>query len=236
MNYPLGDVVAGLFGAFSIAAAVADQRAHPDDPGREIDLSATEAMMRLLEPLAVEREQLGLVRQRAGSRATYTAPSNMYRTADDVWLTLVGSSEVIFRRLCEAMDHPEFIDDARYASNPKRVSNVDSLDGSIERWCRSLAYADIAATLDRFQVPFSKVYDIEDILGDPHFQARQAIIRLPDPELGDIPAPCTVPRFSGYENHVPRTGPALGEHNAEVFAVLGLDEHDIARLRAAEVI
>ena len=131
MNYPLGDVIAGLFGAFSIAAAIADQRAHPEEVGHEIDLSATEAMLRLLEPLAVEFEQLGQVRQRSGSRATYTAPSNMYRTADQVWITLVGSSEVIFRRLCEAMGTSEMAQDPRYASNPSRVAHIETLDAAI---------------------------------------------------------------------------------------------------------
>ncbi|MGH8784468.1 MAG: CaiB/BaiF CoA transferase family protein [Cupriavidus necator] len=236
MNYPLGDVVAGLFGAFSIAAAIADRRAHPDEPGREIDLSATEAMLRLLEPLAVEFEQLGQVRQRAGSRATYTAPSNMYRTADNVWITLVGSSEPTFRRLCEAMDMPLMAQDPRFASNPKRVIHVDALDGAIERWCSAMDFATLAATLDRFEVPFSKVYDIDDVMTDPHFQARQAIIRVPDPDLGDVPAPCTVPRFSGFATRIPRTGPAVGEHNTEIFGALGLTDEQIARLRAARVI
>ena len=236
MNYPLGDVVAGLFGAFSIAAAMADRRAHPEEPGREIDLSATEAMLRMLEPLAVEFEQLGHVRQRAGSRATYTAPSNMYRTKDKVWITLVGSSEVIFRRLCEAMGQPEMASDPRFTSNPKRMQHIDVLDGAIERWCASLDFPELAQTLDRFSVPFSKVYDIDDVLADPHFQARQAIIRLPDPDLGEVPAPCTVPRFSGFAPHIPRSGPAVGEHNEEVFGALGLCADELSRLRSAQVI
>src|SRR6218665_159148 len=81
MNSPLGDMVAGLFGAFSIAAAVADRRAHPRECGREIDLSATEAMLRMLEPLAAEFEQLGQVRCRAGSRAPYPPPRRRTYTA-----------------------------------------------------------------------------------------------------------------------------------------------------------
>jgi crotonobetainyl-CoA:carnitine CoA-transferase CaiB-like acyl-CoA transferase len=236
MNYPLGDVVAGLFGAFSIASAIADRRAHPDEPGREIDLSATEAMLRMLEPLAVEFEQLGQVRQRAGSRATYTAPSNMYRTHDQVWITLVGSSEAIFRRLCEAMGQPEMGSDPRFTSNPKRMQHIDVLDGAIERWCASLDFAELTQTLDRFSVPFSKVYDIDDVLADPHFQARQAIIRLPDPDLGEVPAPCTVPRFSGFAPSIPRSGPSVGEHNDAVFGALGIDADELSRLRAAQVI
>ena len=236
MNYPLGDVIAGLFGAFSIAAAIADQRAHPEDAGHEIDLSATEAMLRLLEPLAVEFEQLGQVRQRSGSRATYTAPSNMYRTADQVWITLVGSSEVIFRRLCEAMGKPEMAQDPRYASNPSRVAHIETLDAAIADWCGSLDFDTLSATLDRHLVPHSKVYDIDDVMADPHFKTRNAIIRLPDRDLGAVPAPCIVPRFEGLESPIPHAGPAVGEHNEAFYGALGLGAEDIERLRAAQVV
>ncbi|VTU46437.1 Bile acid-CoA hydrolase (plasmid) [Variovorax sp. SRS16] len=236
MNYPLGDVVAGLFGAFSIAAAMAERGRRPDLPGREIDLSATEAMLRLLEPLAVEFEQLGEVRQRAGTRATYTAPSNMYKTSDKVWVTVVGSSESIFRRICEAMGRPELLDDPRFTTNPDRLRHLDALDGIIASWCAAQSFESLAAALSRHEVPFSKVYGIDDVLADPHFQAREAIIRLPDPDLGSVPAPCVVPRFSGSPSPVPRSGPGVGEHNGEVFAALGLDGAELQRLKDARVI
>ena len=56
MNYPLGDAISGLFGAFAIATALAERNALPreEQKGVEIDLSATEAMIRLLDPLAAE--------------------------------------------------------------------------------------------------------------------------------------------------------------------------------------
>ncbi|WP_137919573.1 CoA transferase [Hydrogenophaga sp. 2FB] len=236
MNYPLGDVAAGLFGAFSMAAALVEQQRHPDAPGREIDLSATEAMMRLMEPLAVEYEQLGHVRQRAGCRATYTAPSNMYQTADGAWVTIVGSSDATFRRLCAAMDRAELSAEARFATTPDRIANVDELDGLVASWCRAQSFSSVAASLERHLVPFSKIYDITDMLDDPHFQAREAWIRLPDPDLGSVPAPCVVPRFSGMTPGLPRTGPAVGEHNAEVYGGLGLGEDELARLRASAAI
>ena len=85
-NFPMGDAIAGLFTAFSIAAEIARLRGDPAAKGAEIDLSATEALFRLLDPLPVEHEQLGLVRKPAGNCASYTAPSNMYVSADRVLL------------------------------------------------------------------------------------------------------------------------------------------------------
>lgn len=236
MNYPLGDVVAGLYGAFAIATAIAARQLDPDAPGREIDLSATEAMLRLLEALPVEREVLGQARSRSGSRATYTAPSNMYRTKDDCWVTLVGSTDAIFKRICEAMGRPELASDPRFATTPDRVRHVDAIDEAVAQWCASMTMAGLAAALEAGGVPFSKVYGIDDVLADPHFAAREAIIRLPDPDLGSLPAPAIVPRFSGWRPAPPRTGPAAGEHNAEVYASLGLTRGDLERLARDGVI
>lgn len=240
MNYPMGDMVAGLFGAFSIAAAVADSRRAQDRGngvhGREIDLSATEALFRLLEPLAVEYEQLGQVRQRAGNRATYTAPSNMYATADGHWVSLVASSDPIFRRLCHAIGEAGMADDPRYASNPERVRHLDALDAVIKTWFATHDYEAVAQALGAREIPFSKIFTIADIMRDPHFQARGAIVRLPDPDLGSIPAPCMVPRFSGHQPPAPRSGPAVGEHNDAFYGELGLTAADLETLRGQQVV
>jgi crotonobetainyl-CoA:carnitine CoA-transferase CaiB-like acyl-CoA transferase len=86
------------------------------------------------------------------------------------------------------------------------------------------------------ELPFSKAYTIDDILADAHFQARGAVIRLADDELGSVPAPCIVPRIVGRASLAPRSGPAVGQHNAEIYGVLGLDEAMLALLRQDGVI
>ena len=236
MNYPVGDMIAGLFGAFSIATAIAEQRSGRDTPAREIDLAATEAVFRLLDPLAVEYEQLGQARQRAGNRTTYAAPSNMYRTADDVWVTVVASSDATFARLAEAMGQPELATCSDYAGNVDRVRNIDRLDAIVAGWFAQRDYETASVALERHGVPFSKVFGMADILDDPHLRARHVVTRLPDPEFGSLPAPCVVPRFSGHTPLAPRTGPAVGEHNAAIYGELGLDTKEQETLRLAGVI
>lgn len=238
MNYPLGDAIAGLFGAFAIATALAERNAQPREAqkGAEIDLSASEAMLRLLDPLAAEYRFTGEARGRTGSRAGYTAPSNVYQCADGTWLTLVGSSDPIFARLCRAMDRPELAQDPRFASNVQRTQNLLALDALVAQWCRGTAYPQLAARLEQEDVPFTKVYSIADIQQDEHFRARGTFIELPDPDLGAIPAPSAVPRFVGRERLVPAAGPATGQHNAQVYGALGLSAGDLAALRHAKAI
>ena len=235
-NIPVGDSVASVFCAFSIAAEIARLRGDPEAKGSEVDLAATEAMFRLLDPLPVEHEQLSQVRGPVGNVTSYTAPSNMYRSADGIYFSLVASSAGTYTRLCQAIERPEWITDPRFSTNPKRVENMKALDGELTRWFNARAFDDIRARLSQHEIPFSKVYTIEDIKADPHFQARQAIIRLPDPDYGSLPAPCIVPRVAGREMPIPRTGPSVGEHNHEVYAEFGIGEADLADLRAQHVI
>jgi crotonobetainyl-CoA:carnitine CoA-transferase CaiB-like acyl-CoA transferase len=238
MNYPLGDVVSGLFGAFSITSALAGRaRTEPGKPrGCEIDLSATEALMRMLDPLAVEYQHQGFVRERTGARATYAALSNIFATQDGHWVTIVGTSGVTYRRIFEAMGRTDLLEGDRLASPAARMEHSDEVDAVVADWCRSLPLGEIQATLTHHDVPHSKVYTIEDVVDDPHVQARQAIIELPDPDLGHVAAPCVVPRFSNHKAVTPRSGPGLGEHNCQVYGELGISPEELARLKTLGVI
>lgn len=235
-NFPVGDSVAGVFCAFTIAAEIARLRGYPQAGGCEVDLSATEALFRILEPLPVEHEQLGQVRGHVGNRTTYTAPSNMYRSADGIYFTLVASSHATYQRLCQAIDRPDLLTDPRFDTNPHRVQHMQALDDELSGWFGARAYRDIDAALTQHEIPFSKVFDIEDIQADPHFRARQMIIRLPDPDYGTLPAPCVVPRVPGRTAPTPRSGPAVGEHNADIYGTLGIDAAERAELKAQGVI
>lgn len=238
MNYPLGDAIAGLFGAFAIATALAERNAMPreEQRGAEIDLSATEALLRLLDPLAAEYRFSGAARDRTGSRAGYTAPSNVYRTADGAWVTLVGSSDPIFVRLCSAMEQPALATDPRFSTNVDRTRHHVEIDDIVAAWCVSLPLQALSIRLERHDVPFSKVYSIVDVMEDPHLRARGALIELQDPELGAIPAPAVVPRFVGRTSSVPAVGPRTGQDNEAVYGAAGVGPEELERLRSRRVI
>jgi len=235
-NFPVGDAVAGLFCAFSVAAEIARLRGDPQALGVEVDISATEAMFRLLDSLPVEYERLGLVRRPAGNRTSYTAPSNMYRSLDGIHFSLVASSNSIFARLCGVIGRPEWADDPRFARNSARVANLDELDSVLAGWFGDRSYDEIEPALEQAGIPFSKVYTIEDIIDDPHYLAREVIVRMPDSDYGSLPGPCIVPRVPGRELPIPRTGPATGEHNDEIYARIGLGPDELARLREQGVV
>ena len=238
MNYPLGDAIAGLFGAFSISTALAERaRTSPDlYKGCEIDLAATEALFRLLDPLAAEMQFMNTVRQRSGSRATYTAPSNVFQTADGEWITIVGTGNPIFERICKAIDRIDLLTDPRFANNIERTRNLVELDKEIATWCKQHPISHVMKQLDAQEAPYSRVNSIAQSVQDPHFMARQALIDLPDADLGTVKAPCIVPRFVGRELPVPHTGPHRGEHNQNFYASMNLSENELAHLKESKVI
>jgi crotonobetainyl-CoA:carnitine CoA-transferase CaiB-like acyl-CoA transferase len=236
MNYPIGDAIAGVFAAFAIAAAMVRMRSDASAPGFEVDLAATEALLRLLDPLPVEHERMGAVRGPAGNLATYTAPSSMYRTRDGVWVSLVASSNPVFARLARALGTPQLAQDPRYSTMQSRVANLRELDALLREWFAAYDFGQVERGFVAAEVPFSRVQSIADVVRDPHFAARGAIVRIPDPELGSLPAPAIVPRIVGERFATPRTGPAVGEHNDEIWGELGLDERSLAALRSEGVI
>ncbi len=236
LGYPISDAVAGLFGAVGILAALHDLANNPERRGQEIDCSATEAMLRTLEFLAIEYDQLGAVRTRSGNRSQYAAPGNVYRTADDKWASIAASTQSIFDRLCTALDRRDLLADERFATNPARVKNYLLLDEIVGAAIGKLTLAELRETLTKHEVGFSPIYDIADVFDDPQFKARQAIVAVPDGELGSVRMQGVVPRFSETPGAVRRAGPAMGEHNDEVYGGLGLTATGIAGLKARKVI
>jgi len=236
IGYPVSDAVGGLFGALGVLAALYRLKEDPAARGQEIDCSMTEAMLRTLEFLAIEYDQLGTVRTAGGNRSQYAAPGNIYATRDGKWASIAASTQRIFERFCKAMELEHLVADPRFADNPSRVKNREAIDLIVGAAIAKLTLAELRARLDGHEVGFSPIYDAADIFADPHFKARDAIVRVPDAELGEVRMQCVVPRFSETPVAVRSAGPALGQHNDEVFAELGLSAEEQARLRAAGVI
>lgn len=236
LGYPISDALGGLFGALGVLAALFALKADPKAVGQEIDCSITEAMLRVLEFSVIEHDQLGTVRQRSGNRSQYAAPGNVYRTRDGKWASIAASTQSIFDRFCRALGLEDLLSDARFADNPSRLANQDTLDDIVGTAIAMFTLTELSERLGAQQVGFSPIQDAADVAVDPHFKARQAIVTIADPELGDIRMQGVVPRFSATPGSVKRAGPPVGADNDVIYGALGLASDDIRRLRSARVI
>jgi crotonobetainyl-CoA:carnitine CoA-transferase CaiB-like acyl-CoA transferase len=236
LGYPISDPIGGLFGAIGVLAELYRIKGDPNARGQVIDCAVSEAMMRTLEFLAIEYDQLGTVRTASGNRSQYAAPGNIYATADGKWASIAASTQSIFERFCMALELEHLLADPRFVDNPSRVKNYQALDVIVGGAIARLTLAELRERMHAHEVGFSPIYDASDVFADPHFISREAIVTVQDSELGDIRMQGVVPRFSETPVSVRNSGPSLGQHNDEAYAALGLSREEIARLRTAGVI
>jgi crotonobetainyl-CoA:carnitine CoA-transferase CaiB-like acyl-CoA transferase len=236
-GYPIGDSIGGLFGALGVLAALWKRARDPHAPGEEIDLALTEATFRLLDVLPVEFDQLGAVRGRVGNANAYSAPAAVYRTRDDRWVTLAGSTNPLFARNCRAIGRPDLIDDPRFVNNAKRVEYSGELNDIFSTWCRDHTLEQVLATFEAAQGTIAPIYSIDQIAADPHVKARDVITRIPDKDFGSIATSCIVPRFAADPTSQSNAAGDIGQDNEELYVNrLGLAQEDFERLARDQVI
>ncbi|MGE8614523.1 MAG: CaiB/BaiF CoA transferase family protein [Achromobacter veterisilvae] len=234
-GFPVSDALTGVFGAYAIAAALLHREKHGE--GQEIDLSATEAMLRVLDFMPIEYDQLGVVRARQGNLNAYSAPSSVYKTRDDKWVVLAVSAPTVFRRLAIAIGRTDLLEDPLFRTNTARIQNRDRIEAIMEDWFRAHALSEASDILMRHEVSFSPIYDIADIVADPHFIEREVLVRVQDEELGTVNMQNVVPRFSKTPGRIWRAGPGIGQHNDEIYGQeLGMSREQQAALRERSII
>jgi len=236
---PLADEVAGVFGAMAAMMALyrRDSAAGPSGRGQVIDMSLFEPLFRLCIPHMTMYDLLGIVRERVGNDFPDAAPRSLYRTADNRWLGLSATSQSTYEALVQAMGLPELIDDPRFKDNVRRVENKDVLNSVLQGWLGQRSLQEIMAQLVPAGGVVGPVYTADQIVDDPHYQARQDILEVNDPDLGRTKVLGVVPKFSETPGQVTNLGPSLGEHNQQVYGTwLGLAQGDVAQLAQHGVI
>jgi crotonobetainyl-CoA:carnitine CoA-transferase CaiB-like acyl-CoA transferase len=232
---PLADEVAGLTGALSVLAAI--HRRAGSGRGQVIDVSLYEPLYRLLIPYVTEYARLGLVGTRMGNAFSDAAPRNLYRSGDGTWIAVSATSQRVFERLAAAIGRADLLDDERFRDNGGRARHREQLDAIIAEWMAKRSEREILSHLQDSGAVAGPVYDAPRILTDPHYAARQDVITVPDPVLGDLPMVGITPKFSETPGAVTHAGPSLGAHNREIYRTrLGLDDAALARLAEEGVV
>ena len=231
----LGDAVAALFATIGTLAAL--HRRDVTGCGEIVDVALYESVFSLLEAILPEYGYAGSVRQRRGNALLGSAPSNVYPTGDNRWITIGANGDSIFRRFCGAIEQPELADDPRFADNQSRRSNVAALDRLIEGWTRQHDLGELWEILVGAEVPAAPVYSIADVVADPQYQARDMILRLTGPQgIGEILVPGVVPKFVDAPSSVRWLGRAAGADTATVLREIGLEEAELDRLAHDSII
>jgi len=229
------DEVTGLYGAFG--AMMALRVRDLTGKGQEVDSALYEAAFSLIEPHVPAYSKLGIVPTRVGSRLPDSAPNNLYPSKDGHYVHITAMGDSVFNRLAQAMGRADLIGGVSYGNQQARAENEAELDKLIGAWTATHDAAELEALLERNAVPAVRIYDIADIFKDPHFQAREMLVKLHDPGLGEVTVPGVVPKLSATPGKLVFPGRSVGEDTEAVLSgLLGLTRDQIDGLSRDKVV
>jgi formyl-CoA transferase len=230
----IGDSLAGVHACMGILAAL--HHRERSGFGQVVDAAIYESVLNMMESLVTEYDQLGHVRERSGAILPRIAPSNVYPTRDGI--VMIGANQdTVFARFCTAMNAPELANDARFRDHVARGAHQQELDSLIAEWTATLGTRELLDLLEKHGVPSGLIYRTADMLDDPHFAAREAIVRTSHPHFGALRMQNVAPRLSASPGSIRTPAPDVGQHNDEIYrGLLGLDATAFDRYRAKAVI
>ena len=235
MGISIGDTLTATYGCMGVLAALHERER--TGRGQVIDAALYESVLQVMEGLVPEYDRMGIIRERSGSVLKGIAPSNVYSCKDGEFM-IGANKDSLWKRLAQAMGRPELGDDPRYATHLARGEHQSELDDLINAWTRTLTMAEVDALMIEYSIPAGRVYRAPDMLEDPHFKARGAIIEVETERFGPLKMQSSFPRFSATPGTVRRPAPSkVGQHNAEIYGeLLGLGAAELADMEAGGVI
>ena len=228
----LADTVAGLYGAAGVMIALREVERN-GGRGQVIDLPLLDPLFAVLGPQAANYRLTGKVKPRTGSRSTNAAPRNAYRCKDGKYVGLSASTQKMAERVFRSIGRADLADNPRYRTNADRVRHAEELDAIIAGFVAQRTQAENVAFFEQAEVTIGPIYDISQIVEDPHVRDRELIADYPDPEMGAFPMHHVVPRLTGTPGAIRTPAPRLGDHNRALLAGIGVDEAAYARLLAS---
>ena len=235
-NLSIGDTIAGIHAALGITLALLERERSEEHTGQVIDVALYEAMFNLMEAVVPEYDGAGVVRQASGTTVTGIVPTNTYRCRNGKYVVIGGNGDSIFQRLMQIAGHPEMATDPRMANNAGRVAHEKIIDQALADWCARHDSEDILALLEQARVPGGPIYNVEDMVADPHFNARGLFEQV---EINGKPLkiPAILPKLERTPGRTDWPGAAVGSHTDHVLRdLLQLEEADIQALRAGGII
>jgi crotonobetainyl-CoA:carnitine CoA-transferase CaiB-like acyl-CoA transferase len=231
----MADAYAGLYGSTAVMIALREVE-HNGGQGQVIDLPLLDPVFSVLGPQAANYRLTGKLKPRTGSRSTNSCPRNVYLCKDGKYVGLSASIQKMVERLFRSIGRPDLIDNPRYKVNAERVKHAGELDAIIGAFVAQRTQAENVAFFEKAEVTIGPIYDVSQIVEDPHVIERELIADYPDPDMGEFPMHHVVPRLSGTPGAIRSPAPQIGEHNRALLTELGIDDPADKQLLAAGII
>lgn len=205
------DLGTGMWAVIGMLTALNRRR----DTGRGgvIDVSLFETAAGWMSLLAAYYQASGELPTRLGSGAIGIVPYRAYQTKDSD-LVVAAGSDALFRTLARVLGHPEWSDDPRFSSNPKRVENQSALYALIEAEMAKRGNAEWIALLERAGIPCAPVQNVAEMIAHEQTRALGLMQDVPDSAMKFIGLPIS---FDGTRPPIRSRPPRLGEHTEQIL-------------------
>lgn len=229
--FALADGVAALTGAFAVMYALWWREHGGNGQGQVVDLAIYEPLFWILGPQSLVYDQLGIVQERSGNAAPFTAPRNAYRAKDGRWLGLSASAQSIAERLMKVVGREDLVGEAWFQDHTGRLEHADELDAIIQEWIGRHTTDEVLAAFAEHEAAIAPINCIADIIEDPQYIARQTITTVEHPALGPLKMQNVITKLDRTPGRIDHPGAELGAHNREVYlGELGLTDEELAEL------
>lgn len=230
----IGDSLAATYAC--LGALMALHHRHVTGKGQVVDSAIYEAVLANMESTVAEYTVAGHIRERTGSILPKIAPSNVYETKDGSVL-IGGNQDSVWKRMAAMMGQPELGESPRYATHVARGENQTELDDLINVWTRTLASQEVLDLCEANGVPAGNIYRAPEMLADPHFEAREALVTMDHPQHENFVMQNVAPKLSATPGKIETVGPELGAHNEAIYGeLLGMDSAAMADLQDRGII
>ena len=231
----LADFVGGLYLGLGVVAAILERER--TGQARVLDVSNQDAVFAVTDSALTIMRGIGARSERVGNQHPFTAPYDVFATRDG-WVAIATASNKLFRGLCEVMGRPQLAADERFRSHRGRAQHRREVNAIVADWVEARTTRDVLVALgpEGADLPCARVAGPDELGSDPQLIARGMIECHAHPTLGEVVFHGNPLKYAGAEERRLALAPALAEHNAEVYAELGLDADDLGRLAAAGVV
>jgi len=235
MGISIGDTLAATYGCVGALAALHSRE--KTGKGQIVDSALYEAVLQVMESVVPEYTNSGYIRERSGSFLPGIAPSNVYKCKDGEYL-IGANQDAIWRRLCDAMGRPELANDERYDTHVTRGQNQIELDALVNEWTKTLTVDELEALMIEHSIPAGKMFRAPEMIADPHYAAREALIEVETERWGTLKMQNAFPKMSGTPSSVRSPAPVrIGQHNDEIYGdLLGFSDAEMTALKDAGAI
>ena len=231
----LADYLSGLYGAFGVMLALRVRER--TGRGQYIDIGLHDGIFRFLDEIAAVYDKTGHVRERSGTETHTATPHSHYACADGRWVAIACTNDRMFARLAAVMGRPELADDPGFKLKRSRLDRRGEVNAIVGAWTSTHDRESVIRQCSDGEVPCGPVCSIEDIFGEEQFWARDTLVRVTDPRIGDVAVQGTIPRLSDTPGEIRHLGTTVGAQNEAIYGEeMGLTSDEIARLSEAGVI